>query len=65
MSELKKNIDGLASYGVIYDDILSKKWRYCGGDTGRHHNYFIIACLWSLYPEKILDHRRRIFSSIR
>ena len=51
MSELKKKfIDGLASYGVSYDDILSQKWRYCGGDTGRHHNYFRIACVGQEKP---------------
>ena len=45
MSTLKKRfIDGLASYGVSFDDILNNKWKYCGGDEGRHHNHFIIAC---------------------
>lgn len=31
-------IKGLAFHNLTYEDI--RKWSYCGGDTGRHLNYF-------------------------
>jgi hypothetical protein len=33
-------IKGLKNYNISYDDIRANKWKYCGGDTGRHANYF-------------------------
>ena len=35
-------IKGLKNYGLNYDDVIN--WKYCGGDTGRHLNYFILCC---------------------
>ena len=38
----EKFIKGLESYGLSYDDIKNS-WKYCGGDTGRHNNYFHVC----------------------
>lgn len=35
-----KFITGLKNYGLTYDDIKNSNWKYCGGSTGRHLNYF-------------------------
>lgn len=39
----QKFIHGLETYGLTYDDLT--KFKYCGGDTGRHLNYFKIFFL--------------------
>jgi hypothetical protein len=36
-------IKGLKKYNLSYEDIKNSKWKYCGGDTGRHKNYFKIC----------------------
>jgi len=36
----KKFIKGLQNYNLSYEDIKKDNWVYCGGDTGRHLNYF-------------------------
>jgi len=33
-------IEGLQKYNLTYEEI--KNWRYAGGDTGRHYNYFVM-----------------------
>jgi hypothetical protein len=33
---------GLKDVGLKYEDMGD--WKYCGGDTGRHLNYFILTC---------------------
>ena len=38
----KKFIEGLEKHNLTYDEIINSGWEYCGGDTGRHLNYFII-----------------------
>lgn len=38
----KEFIKGLADYGLTYEEVC--KWKYCGGDTKRHKNYFKLAC---------------------
>lgn len=41
----EKFLKGLKEYGDI------KIWKYCGGDRGRHLNYFRIACKNEKLPE--------------
>lgn len=36
----EKFIQGLKDYNLSYDEIVKKGWKYCGGDSGRHFNYF-------------------------
>ena len=36
----EKFIKGLQNYDLTYDEIKNNNWRYCGGSTGRHFNYF-------------------------
>jgi hypothetical protein len=36
----EKFINGLKKYNLTYEDIVSNKWKYCGGRKGRHQNYF-------------------------
>ncbi len=33
-------IRGLANHRLTYEDIIKSGWRYCGGDTGHHANYW-------------------------
>ena len=33
-------IEGLKKYDLSYDDIINSGWKYCGGNQGRHLNYF-------------------------
>ena len=33
-------IRGLEQYNLTYDEIIKGNWKYCGGDRGRHFNYF-------------------------
>ncbi len=35
-------IEGLKQYNLTYDEILSGNWKYCGGNKGRHFNYFVL-----------------------
>jgi hypothetical protein len=35
-----KFIKGLQEYNLTYNDIIKNNWKYCGGDSGRHHNYY-------------------------
>ena len=35
-----KFITGLENYGLTYHEIKNMNWKYCGGITGRHLNYF-------------------------
>ena len=37
-----KFIKGLKNNGLTYDEV--KDWSYCGGNKGRHLNYFKICC---------------------
>lgn len=39
----KKFLEGLKKYNLTYDDIIKSGWKYCGGDTGRHYNYYKIC----------------------
>ena len=41
-----KFIKGLRAYRLTYDEI--KNWKYCGGNTGRHLNYYNLIFLNSL-----------------
>ena len=38
----KKFIEGLKKYNLTYNDIVNSGWKYCGGDTGPHKNYFFL-----------------------
>lgn len=46
----KKFIKGLEILGLEYNNI-KEKWKYCGGDTGRHNNYFLECCKEENRPE--------------
>jgi hypothetical protein len=39
-----KFIEGLKNYGLTYDEIIQSNWKYCGGNRGRHLNYFQLCC---------------------
>lgn len=39
-----KFIKGLANYDLTLCDIENGNWRYCGGRTGSHLNYFRLCC---------------------
>jgi hypothetical protein len=45
----KKFIEGLEKYNLTYEEIIKNNWKYCGGDTGRHYNYFKLC-----FPKKKL-----------
>jgi hypothetical protein len=36
----KKFIEGLENYGLTYEEIENSKWKYCGGNKGRHLKYY-------------------------
>lgn len=36
----EKFIRGLESYSITYSEVFLSQWRYCGGDTGQHSNYY-------------------------
>lgn len=41
LSSLKTQfLKGLKEYGLTYEDIIKSNYRYCGGSSGRHLNYF-------------------------
>lgn len=48
-----KFINGLKNYGLTYDDIKNSNWRYCGGNKGRHFNYFKLCFKDDEIPELI------------
>lgn len=48
-----KFIKGLANYNLTYDEITNNNWKYCGGRTGCHLNYFKLCCKDDDLPEKI------------
>jgi hypothetical protein len=39
-----KFIKRLENYGLTYDEIKNSNWKYCGGNTGSHLNYFKLCC---------------------
>jgi len=41
---------GLIEYGLSFEEI--KEWKYCGGNKGRHANYFKIAVPNEQFPPK-------------
>jgi hypothetical protein len=45
-----KFMNGLKRHGLTYDQIKDN-WKYCGGDTGRHLNYFKLCCKDEPLPE--------------
>ncbi len=47
----KRFENGLAKYDICLED-LRENWKYCGGETGRHLNYYNIVCP----DEEILEH---------
>ena len=54
-----KFIKGLKNYNLTIDEI--KNWKYCGGNRGRHINYFKLCCPDDDLPEPanecVCDHR--------
>ena len=49
-----KFIKGLQKYNISYDMIKEGKWKYCGGDTGRHLKYYKL-CFPSKDPLDTVD----------
>ena len=50
MKLTQKFIKGLAAYGLTYDDV-KQNWKYAGGDTGHHSNYYYMAFSHLQQPE--------------
>ncbi len=48
-----KFIRGIEKYGLTYDEIRVNNWKYCGGNTGRHLNYFKLCCRNEDLPDKV------------
>jgi hypothetical protein len=46
----QKFINGLKLHNISYDDIINNQWKYCGGDTGSHYNYFNLFFKYSKKP---------------
>jgi hypothetical protein len=44
-------IQGLKNYDMTYDEITSTKWKYCGGNIGRHLNYYKLCWKGRTLPE--------------
>jgi hypothetical protein len=49
----KKFIKGLKNYDLTYEEIVEGKWKYCGGRSGRHLNYFKLCCQNDDLPEQV------------
>ena len=49
----KKFINGLKNYDLTYEEIVEGKWKYCGGRSGRHLNYFKTSCKGDDLPEQV------------
>ena len=48
-----KFLKGLKEYKLTMDQI--KTWKYCGGDTDRHLNYFNLCCKDEPLPEHAIE----------
>ena len=48
-----KFIKGLANYELTCNEIVNNGWKYCGGNTGRHLNYFKLSCPHDPMPEDV------------
>lgn len=46
----EKFIKGLDDFGLTIDEIKNN-WKYCGGNKGRHLNYFKLCCKNEEIPE--------------
>lgn len=51
----QKFIKGLENYGLSYKEIVKSDWKYCGGRTGRHLNYFKICCKNDVLPDQVYE----------
>lgn len=40
----EKFVNGLKNYDLTLKDIQEGGWKYCGGNQGRHYNYFKVSC---------------------
>lgn len=49
----KRFIKGLEDYNLSYDEIKNSNWKYCGGNKGRHLNYFKLSCKNDDLPHKV------------
>ena len=52
-TNIQKFIKGLAGYGITYEEVKDN-WKYAGGDTGRHRNYYTL-CYSHLDPPEATD----------
>jgi hypothetical protein len=50
LSISKRFSNGLNRYGIELDD-LRTNWKYCGGERGRHLNYYNICCIGEEQPD--------------
>jgi uracil-DNA glycosylase len=46
----KRFHNGLSKYNISLDN-LKKRWKYCGGELGRHLNYYNLCCKGEKMPE--------------
>ena len=51
MNLRKRFINGLKEYNLTEEEI--KNWKYCGGNQGRHFNYFKLSCPNEDLPEQV------------
>jgi hypothetical protein len=49
-------IKGLKNYNLSYEDIKNSDWKYCGGDRGRHANYFKLVFPSNLFNINKINH---------
>jgi len=50
LSISKRFSNGLKRYNISLDN-LKECWRYCGGEKGRHLNYYNLCCVGEEQPE--------------
>lgn len=50
MNISKRFENGLKRFNITPDDLKSD-WKYCGGDRGRHLNYFKVVCPDDVEPK--------------
>ena len=46
-------IEGLKDYNLTYNEIVNGNWKYCGGRSGSHLNYFKLCCKDEELPEHV------------
>lgn len=49
----EKFINGLKNHNLTLEDIQNGDWKYCGGNMGRHFNYFKLFFGHNKIPDKL------------